>query len=161
MSKEEKIETINKQEPTQDTGEVFLDDQIGTQDQDDEDGEDQYAQDEDEVSASPKRTAHFDAVDSFFYISMGVIGDIGDSFWITRVFFGPATIAWLYLKGVDAIGKNVVAQAAELIPMLGWLPISTVAAILTIWQTNNPESFARTFGLAAQAMDATKKLKKK
>lgn len=135
----------------------------GEEDEEDNEGKDTDEEEKNSLDSDKSRQsgAHFDGVDIFLYVSMAVIGDLGDSIWVTRVVFGPATVAWLYLKGVDAaIGKNIVAQLTEMVPFVGWLPISTVAAVLTIWQTNDPESFKRALGLAADVIEITKKLEK-
>ena len=93
----------------------------------------------------------FDFMESFFYVSMAVLSDIFDGLWISRFFFAPATLLWLYMKGLNnVISKNAIAQGVELIPVIGFLPLSTIAAILTIWVTNNPESFNKVFGIAGK-----------
>lgn len=137
--------------------------EINEEDEEDNEGKDTDEEGEYFLEGDKPRqnSARFDGVDIFLYVSMAVIGDLGDSIWVTRVVFAPATVGWLYLKGVDAVGKNVIAQLAEIVPFVGWLPISTVAAVLTIWQTNNPESFKKTFGHAADVMKIKGKILKK
>ncbi|MBP6855711.1 MAG: hypothetical protein KBC26_01930 [Candidatus Pacebacteria bacterium] len=173
MEKEENKTLLKKGDASVDEGEkntkINDESELEEYDNDEEDEEDNEGKDTDEEeensldSDKPRQnSARFDGVDIFLYVSMAVIGDLGDSIWVTRVVFGPATVAWLYLKGVDAaIGKNIVAQLTEMVPFVGWLPISTVAAVLTIWQTNNPESFKKTFGHAADVMKIKGKILKK
>jgi hypothetical protein len=104
----------------------------------------------------------FDEVDIMFYMLLAIAGDIGDGIWVTRFFFAPTTLLFLYFKGVDtAIGKNVIAQFAELVPMFGWLPISTTAAIFTIFATNHPEKFQQWFGKAGEVIEKAGKMGKK
>ena len=97
---------------------------------------------------------HFDHIEIFLYVSMAIIGDLTDPFWFTRFLFGPATIFWLWLKGVhQVISKNAIAQAVELIPGLDVLPISTVAAIMTVIAVNHPEKFQQWFGAAGEVLE--------
>ena len=113
---------------------------------------DEDSQDVSSASSGPR----FDLIEIIFYMGLSIISDILDGRWVTRFVFAPVIIAWLFIKGVNSVGKNVIAQAVELIPGIDWLPITTVAAILTIWSTNSPESFNKTFGIASKAMNSKK-----
>lgn len=130
-------------------------DEVDTENDEDEDNDDSYNQ------QLNRQGPRFNFIESYFFVALSVVGDICDGIWVTRFIFAPATIMWLYFKGVDAVGKNVIAQLVELIPGVGWLPISTVAAVLTIWQTNNPESFKRTFGKAGETLEKIQKIESK
>ena len=126
-----------------------------------EEGSEDYSDEVSEKIKDLQQGPHFDFVDSLFYLSMAILSDLLDGTWIARFFFAPATLMWLYLKGVDAaISKNAIAQGIELIPAVGFLPISTIAAILTIWATNNPESFGKFFGIVGKMMKKFGKGKK-
>lgn len=104
----------------------------------------------------------FDEIDIMFYMLLAILGDIGDSVWVTRLFFAPATFLFLYFKGVDSmISKNAIAQFIEMVPVLGWLPISTTAAIITIFATNHPEQFQQWFGKAGEIIEKAGKIGKK
>lgn len=113
------------------------------------------------VSEKKASGPHFDAIESVLYVSVAIISDVLDGIWITRFFFGPAILLWLWLKEVKVVGKNAVAQGIELIPIIGWLPMSTVAAVLTIMATNNPAVFEKYLGeagkMAKKALTAGKK----
>ncbi len=145
-------------------------DEENNEDEDSEnnsENDDEYDRDEgDEEGVFDQRQLnrdgpHFNFIESYFFVVLAVLGDVCDGIWVTRFIFAPATLMWLYFKGVNAIGKNVIAQLVELIPGVGWLPISTVAAVLTIWQTNNPESFEKTFGKAGKALEKIQKIESK
>jgi hypothetical protein len=127
----------------------------GEEDEEEEAG-DEEAEESAEKEEETPRGPRFDLVEVILYMCLSVISDILDGFWITRFFFAPVIISWLFLKGVSSVGKNVIAQAVELIPGIDWLPITTVAAILTIWSTNSPESFNKTFGIAGKVLKAKK-----
>ncbi len=119
---------------------------------DDEDVDDTLTDGEADVNDS--LGPHFDHIEIFLYVSMAVIGDLTDPFWFTRFLFGPATVLWLWLKGVhQVISKNAIAQAVELIPGLDVLPISTVAAIMTVIAVNHPEKFQQWFGVAGEVLE--------
>lgn len=129
-------EGFQKNETTQETSEQQADEEETI------DEEENVPPDEDEDTEYKMESQgpHFSGVEAFLYISVAILGDLGDSVWIFRFFFGPATILWLWLKGVrTALVKNALAQVVEMIPAVGWLPISTVTAILTVLLTNHPE----------------------
>jgi hypothetical protein len=130
------------------------------QETDEEEGEEEETSDEEtEEDAEEKETPQgprFDLIEVVLYVGLSVISDILDGIWITRFFFAPVILLWLFLKRVNGVGKNVIAQAVELLPVIGWLPITTVAAIFTIWSTNNPESFNKVFGIAGKVLKAKK-----
>ena len=122
--------------------------------------DDQLESGGDEEVESENQGPHFDGVESFLYVSVAIVSDIGDGLWFTRFFFAPATLLWLWLKGVNqVISKNAIAQAVEIIPGVDWLPISTVAAIMTIIAVNHPEKFEQWFGAAGQALEKIGKKK--
>ncbi len=151
------MDESNQQDTTQESA---MDVQDAGSEKDDLAQEQEAPEESGEADAQAERSGpHFDGVDIFFYIALAVLGDIGDSVWIFRFFFGPLTILWLYLKGVrNTISKNAIAQGVELIPILGWLPISTAAAVLTILFTNHPELFekAGTIGKIVQKFSSKK-----
>ena len=131
-----------------------------TEDREQEEAEEQNLESEEnqeEESSGP----HFDAVDTFFYVSLAVMGDIFDGIWVTRIFFAPMTVLFLYLKGVDQmISKNMMSQGIELIPVVGWLPISTTMAIYTVVITNHPELLDK-LGVAGDALKKVGEVSKK
>lgn len=127
------------------------------EDEDEEEEEDEENEEGDEAGEEQApQGPRFDTVDVLFYMGLSILSDILDGLWITRFFFGPVIISWLFLKGVNGVGKNVISQAIELIPVVDWLPITTVAAVVTIWSTNNPESFNKVFGIAGKILKARK-----
>lgn len=125
-------------------------------------GEEELEEDLDEGEEQEKKSGpHFDTVDTFFYVSIAVLGDIFDGIWITRVFFAPLTLLFLYMKGVDQmISKNMLSQGIELVPVVGWLPISTTMAIFTIVLTNHPEILDK-IGPAGEALEKMQTVNKK
>lgn len=106
---------------------------------------------------------HFSFVESFLLILFNLIGDILDLFspvgiigFFVGLIFGPVTIFWLWMKNVDAISKNTIAQIADMIPFIEWLPIRTVAIIFTIISVNNPKKL----GKAVNAIEKVSEIKK-
>lgn len=146
MEENDTAEEIEEKRGEQETGEEEEEEE--TSDEEAEEG----VEEEEEAPRGPR----FDLVEVIFYMCLSVISDILDGFWVTRFFFAPVIISWLFLKGVNGVGKNVIAQAVELIPGIDWLPITTVAAILTIWSTNNPKSFNKVFGITGKVLKAKK-----
>ncbi|MFA7201769.1 MAG: hypothetical protein WC099_02145 [Candidatus Paceibacterota bacterium] len=127
-----------------------------------EEDAEELEEDLDEGEEQEKKSGpHFDTVDTFFYVSIAVLGDIFDGIWITRVFFAPLTLLFLYMKGVDQmISKNMLSQGIELVPVVGWLPISTTMAIFTIVLTNHPEILDK-IGPAGEALEKIQAVNKK
>lgn len=122
-----------------------------------EDNEEQEEGAEQEKPSGP----HFDTIDTIFYLFIAILGDVFDGIWVTRILFAPITILFLYLKGVDQmISKNMISQAVELIPVVGWLPISTTMAIFTIVLTNHPELLDK-LGTTGQALEKINEASKK
>ncbi|MFA6136228.1 MAG: hypothetical protein WC705_02630 [Candidatus Paceibacterota bacterium] len=155
-----KVESLDKQEGEIEEREEGQGESEEDGEEEDEDGEE--SEDEEGGNLKQKSGPHFDFVESFFYISMAILSDIFDGLWISRFFFAPATLLWLYMKGLNnVISKNAIAQGVELIPVVGFLPLSTIAAVLTIWITNNPESFNKVFGVAGKIFQKVAKRGKK
>ncbi len=131
-----------------------------------QDVEDEYVEEQDGSSEEGEgqegpRGPHFDTIDTFFYMSIAVLGDVFDGIWVTRIFFAPVTLLFLYVKGVDQmISKNMLSQGIEMIPVLGWLPISTTMAVFTIVMTNHPE-FMEKLGPAGEALEKVGEMSKK
>ena len=139
-------------------GATSLDDTTETQEQ--EETEEQNIEGEENQEEKPSGP-HFDTIDTFFYVSLAVMGDIFDGIWVTRIFFAPMTVLFLYLKGVDQmISKNMMSQGIELIPVVGWLPISTTMAIYTVVITNHPELLDK-LGVAGDALKKVGEVSKK
>jgi len=122
-------------------------------------------QDNEEITSSAEKEnsgPRFDEIDVMFYMFLAIVGDVADSVWVPRLFLAPTTILFLYIKGIDStISKNVIAQAVELVPGVGWLPISTTAALFTVLATNYPEKFEKWFGRAGKVIEKAGKMGKK
>ncbi len=159
-SRDDEDEDDEEQESQDDDREI-LDEDEEDEDEDDEEesDEEEDENEESQISSSASSGPRFDLIEIIFYMGISIVSDILDGIWVTRFVFAPIIIAWLFIKGVNSVGKNIIAQAVELIPGIDWLPITTVAAILTIWSTNNPESFNKTFGIAGKAMSSKKLIK--
>jgi hypothetical protein len=126
-----------------------------------EENEEESEENEEELEEAEQENTgpRFDSVDIFFYMSLAIMGDVFDGIWVTRIFFAPTTLLFLYLKGVDQmISRNVISQGIELVPMIGWLPISTTMALYTIIMTNHPELFEK-LGVAGEALEKISKKK--
>ncbi len=131
---------------------------INTEEEELEEDADETTDSQDEEEKPDRPSPYFDTVDVMFYMSLAVVGDVFDGIWVTRIFFAPTTLLFLYFKGADQmISRNAVSQFIELIPMLGWLPISTTMAVYTIVMTNHPE-YLEKLGTAGEVL---KKMSKK
>jgi hypothetical protein len=121
--------------------------------QDNEEYDDvEEGEEDEEIDESLETGPRFNVAESFFLISFNLLGDILELFDLTGVgavvglivdfVNGPFTVGYLFVKGVKkAVGKNAIAQAAELVPFLDLLPIRTVVITLTIMKTNHPEKY--------------------
>lgn len=157
--KEEKKETEQKKE---EENQQNQEDQEESEDEEtDEEENDEEGEDESAEQPEPPGP-HFDAIEAFFYIAIcGVLADIFDLTWVAQFLFTPMAFMWRYFKGVKNVGASTWILMIKLIPILGMiLPAATVAAIMTVWETNNPESFRKTFGLAAKITEKIQKVKK-
>lgn len=107
-------------------------------------------EEDEEIKEEEEEGPRFNFIESGFLVISNLVGDILELFDLSGVGVivgllvdfvnGPMTVIYLWLKGVDkAVGKNALAQAAELIPLIDLLPIRTTAIILTIIATNHPE----------------------
>lgn len=114
------------------------------------DEEEQDEEEDEEIKEEEEEGPRFNFIESGFLVISNLVGDILELFDLSGVGVivgllvdfvnGPMTVIYLWLKGVDkAVGKNALAQAAELIPLIDLLPIRTTAIILTIIATNHPE----------------------
>ena len=63
---------------------------------------------------------------------------LGDSWFLTDIFFDPAEQLYLYLKGVKGI-YVLIGNIVELIPFIGDLPIRTTTFIITVWVEHHPK----------------------
>jgi len=63
---------------------------------------------------------------------------LGDSWFLTDIFFWPAEQLYLYLKGVKGT-YVLVGNILELIPFVGNLPIRTTTFIITVWVEHHPK----------------------
>ena len=106
-----------------------------------------------DAEASQQDRPHFSFIEAFFLIAINIIADLVELLDLTGVgaiigfvvdwIIGPTAIFWLWMKGIDMIGRNTVAQALEFIPYVDILPIRSIAIILTIIATNKPELFEK------------------
>lgn len=117
-----------------------------------EEGYEDDEEEEEDTSGAADTGPRFDVIESFFLISVNLLGDALELLDLTGIgviagvivdfINGPLTVGYLFIKGVPrAIGKNTLAQGIEFIPGLDILPIRTTVIILTILQTNHPGKF--------------------
>jgi len=63
---------------------------------------------------------------------------IGDFFFLTDIFFFPASQLYLYLKGVR-FNYVLIGNILEFIPIVGLLPIRTTTFSITVWMEHHPK----------------------
>jgi len=71
-------------------------------------------------------------------IELALMFFLGDSWFLTDIFFWPAEQLYLYLKGIKGT-YVLVGNILELIPFVGDLPIRTISFVLTVIAENNPK----------------------
>lgn len=108
-----------------------------------------------EIRPTPKGP-HFDIVEAFFFLALSLIKDIFDLTWILGAALSLVLVLWMFLKGVKAVKASSIAMFVDDIPVLGVLPITFVAACLTVWHTNWPDSFYKTFGIFSKILTKKK-----
>ena len=80
---------------------------------------------------------------------------LGDSWFLTDIFFDPAEQLYLYLKGVKG-SYVLIGNIVELIPFIGDLPIRTTTFIITVWVEHHPK--IKQAAEVAYAIDAASKM---
>lgn len=126
--------------------------------EDDEEIEDDEDVEEGELDDQPEGP-RFDFIDGFFFIILAALKDVLDSTWIFGAMLGGIIILFLYLKQVPMVSKSAIAMLIDMIPVLGFLPITLVTAVVTVIMTNHPKAVEK-LGFAGEVAEKIIRRKK-